>query len=264
MTDKRYRETERRWRESGLDTDGALFLRERLRNGDLTENQINMAAYLNYGPAVEYKSDGLYDRTGVFNDHITGICPCGWCRWEEGVSAWLKGLLNWAQNLPFKGIDDHHAEQETLIRMGRAIAAAIWEEQGRPQNNRYLDADNLACRFLEERSESVRTECRTLWNDPDWGEDWYHSLLYYIVMPSGWHRNMLYWIFEAGQRLAPPCKHCGNRVPDEMQEQLWIFNSALGEAEINCDHCHEKDHSHLAKIVIEDALAPWVISTPQR
>lgn len=51
MSDARLRGLERRWRETGVMADEATFLLERLRVGELTQERLQLAAYLGYEAA---------------------------------------------------------------------------------------------------------------------------------------------------------------------------------------------------------------------
>jgi len=280
VADSSVREAERRWTESGLPEDGARFILARQRAGQLNHAQINTAAFLGDRSAEIALSDGMYDQTGKLNDHIAGICPCGWCRWDEGPIRWYNSLLGWAQNLPFPGIDGPHAEQEMLIRTGRALANAIWDKlytPGQP-NGAFVIADMRAESFLEERTEEARRACRALWDDPAWGRDhplgapdWTHQVLYFIVNPSGWRENAHTWFRESAQELRPPCKKCGNRVSQEQldelsAEELGDVTSLFGplvDLPINCEACQgvKPEDYGPAREAMRKALVPWVLSS---
>jgi hypothetical protein len=51
VSDERLRQLERRFRETGTDEDGAAWLGARLRAGELSEDQLRLAAHLGHGPA---------------------------------------------------------------------------------------------------------------------------------------------------------------------------------------------------------------------
>ena len=51
MSDQKLRELERRWRETGSVEDEAAYLRERVRVGDLTQERLELAAYLGHAAA---------------------------------------------------------------------------------------------------------------------------------------------------------------------------------------------------------------------
>lgn len=53
MSDQRLRELERRWRETGVASDEATLLRERVRVGDLDEDRLRLAAYCGSQGAIE-------------------------------------------------------------------------------------------------------------------------------------------------------------------------------------------------------------------
>ena len=255
MSDGSLRALERRWRESGVVEDGARFLLARERAGQLTEAQIYTAAYLGNEVAQAALSTGMYDQTGQMNDHITGICPCGWCRWDEGPERWINGLLYWAQNLPFPGIDGPHADQEMKIRIGRALAASVWEKVYTPENpvGTYAVADIRADRFLAERTEEARAACRELWDDPNWGApDWVHQILYYVFNPNE-SGNLRAWFRESSRWLTTPkgCYACGDTV---------IAPPEHIEAAVSCSEC-EQDKLVNARLVVETALLPWVLPT---
>lgn len=73
MSDERLRELERSWKESGAVEDEAAFLSERVRVGDLSSEQLQLAAYLNHPAAVS----GL--------DELAPEVP-------EDPAAWFNGL----------------------------------------------------------------------------------------------------------------------------------------------------------------------------
>ncbi|MCO5170330.1 MAG: hypothetical protein M9894_28675 [Planctomycetes bacterium] len=56
MSDARLRDLERRWRETGDPDDGAVWLRARLRAGDLDRDRLDLAAYCGH-PAAQRLSD---------------------------------------------------------------------------------------------------------------------------------------------------------------------------------------------------------------
>ena len=263
MSDARLRSLERTWRGSGNVEDETRFLLERVRVGQLTEAQLYTAAYLDHEAAIACFADGLYDDTGLLNDHLEGICPCGNCRWHQGHITWINGLLGWAQNLPFPGIDGPHAEQEMLIRMGRALAGAVQAKvyDAIDDTGSYRQADVRADRFLRERTDYSRKRCRQLWVDPDWGDpEWTHQILYYIVNPSGWRQNMHHWFRESGDLLFP-CTACGNKFPPTIAGDLDALG--LGLIPINCKRCDESRPGPLlqARKAVEKALIPWVLQT---
>lgn len=259
MSDARLRELERRWKETGNPQDGATYYRGRVRAGTLTENQIYTAAYLGDESAQSW-AEGLYDQTGVMNDHICGICPCGWCRWDEGPSRWLRGLLDWTQNLPFPGIDDKHAEQEAMIRIGCALANGVWECLGQPTDpaaGAYVAASLSAERFLESPTEENRNLCRVHWQDENWvAPEWAHQVLYYIVSPGGWRRNLYEWFVRSARLLGPPCESCEAR-------QTQVDHFAINTCEACGRHRDEwKDHV-VARDLVSTALLPWVLKSPE-
>jgi hypothetical protein len=213
--------------------------------------QIYTAAYLGDESALEVLSDSLYDRGHQFNDHICGICPCSWCRWEEGPHRWLSGLLTWGQNLPFRGIDEQHAEQEMAIRIGRALAEAVWTKLYSAERpcGIYVIADMRAERFLEERTPEARQACLEVWTsqhsrmDPDW----LSQVLYHIVDASHRTRNACRWFSLSGHLLGGPCKEC----------------NALVFLQNGCKTCEGEryfDDAKLARDVVSEALVPWVLS----
>lgn len=257
MSDARLRELERRWRGTNDPQDGASFLRERERAGRITRDQICTAAFLGDEPSQEVLSDGLYDRTGEGNDHICGICPCGWCRWEEGPDKWIPALLTWGKSLPFKGIDvDHDASQEMAIRMGLALADAVWTKLYDPENSvfgLYVIAERRAKRFLEQRDRESRAPCRDLWVSELWtpAPEWLHQVLYHIIDPRHRTHNTWRWFVLSGDLLAARCSECESDVR----------TSGCG----TCDSKRWWDNPQLARDVVRAALVPWVLSeAPQK
>lgn len=262
MSDRRLRELERVFRQTGAVEDEAQLLLARQRAGSISVSQIYTAAYLDHEAACRCLDDGLYDYTGKMNDHLIGICPCGDCRWNESPhpQRWMNSLLGWGQNLPFPGIDGPHAEQEMLIRMGRALAAAVWEAVHTPEVSfgAYRYWDKRAQDFLEQRNKETRTACWALWTGrefidrpggrPDCPE-WAHQVLYYIVNPGGWRENTHQWFVESATWLSTGCNTCGDVeiTPD------------AGAVAVACSECQ---HAKLVKArkVVEKALLPWVLS----
>jgi len=261
MSDARLRTLERTWQESGLVEDETRLLIEKQRTGLLTESQIYTAAYLGHEAARGCGPFGLYDQTGLINDHIVGICPCADCKWDESHRRWVGGLINWSQDLPFPGIDDAHAEQELKIRMGRALAASAWEKLYSAEEpfGAYVRADLRADRFLAERTLEARAACRELWDDPDWGAlDWAHQVLYYIFNPTG-IGNLLVWFRDTALILGDRCETCGgsgNTVELAAGETgQFVMDEPCGY----CDGIGGRFDFPEARRVVETALLPWVL-----
>jgi hypothetical protein len=269
MADLRLRELERIWQQSGLAEDETRLLLAQQRAGILTASQIYMAAYLGNEGARGCHATGLYDVTGEFNDHIEGICPCPDCKWGMGFGykRWIDGVLGWAQNLPFPGIDGPHAEQEALIRMGRALAASVWEQHYTPEDpcGAYVTADLRADRFLAEPDkEEARAWCRVLWEDEDSGlPEWAHQVLYYIVNPSGWRQNAFHFFRESAVEMGNQCSRCdGSGSLEETYTDPAHFGMPYTEYP-TCSDCKGfgSDSSlEQAREVVETALLPWVLS----
>lgn len=97
-------------RASAFDPDARVrLLRARKRAGELTRNNIALAAYL--GDEACEEIEGYTDPT--FMDHIAGICHCGWCELEqEGFIGCLVRLIQWGQ--------------ETIIRASIAAAQKVF------------------------------------------------------------------------------------------------------------------------------------------
>jgi hypothetical protein len=253
MADERLRALEQTWRRTGVPTDGATLLRARVKAGALTQNQINTAAYLGDEPSQLAMEHNLYDQTGEYNDHICGICPCGWCRWEGGYSTWLTGLTEWSHHLPFAGIDEKNAEQEMLIRMGRALAEAVWNKLYTPEEpfGSYVIADARVEQFLQDRAPETRSVCRDLWVNAERYKlpNWSHQVLYHVLDSA--HRFALtrQWFRLSGHLLGGPCKDC---------------DASEGWSE-GCAHCMSERQWRnpiLARDIVQAALIPWVLSEP--
>jgi hypothetical protein len=75
MSDSRVRDLERRWRLTGAVADETAWLRERLRNGELKEEQLELAAYLGYGAASAI--------IGVETPRTTRALLTGMTRWSS-------------------------------------------------------------------------------------------------------------------------------------------------------------------------------------
>lgn len=217
--------------------------------------QIYAAAYLGYEPAELALAHHMYDQTGEFNDHITGICPCGWCRWEESPTRWIDGLLGWGQNLPFAGIDERNAEQELAIRVGRGLAEAIWRKlDGMHQmadepHGAYVIADMRAERFLRERTPAAREPCREWWTQAENNglPDWAHQVLYHIVDFRHRRENVRHWFLATG-RVLDWCDRCD-------VHETWSGR---------CRHqpVTRIEGLQRARDITRDALVPWVLSKP--
>lgn len=250
MSDAKLRDLERTWRRTNDPQDGALLLRERERAGHITREQIYTAAYLGDPPSQEALSDSLYDTTNQANDHICGICPCGWCRWEEGPDKWIAGLLTWGQNLPFKGIDEPHAEQEMAIRMGLALGEAVWDKLYTPEkpNGHYVLAERRASKFLAERTREARVSCRELWISEAWNgaPEWTHQVLYNIVDSAHRRQNATRWFVLSGFLLAGPCPECN-------VDNGWHSDCATCRSE------RQWKCPDLSQEVVRAALVPWVL-----
>lgn len=78
MTDSRLRELERRWKETGSPKDEELYLRECLRTGRLSEEQLALAAFCTHSVAQ------------VILDYQAPIQPDTLREWVEGLSHWGK------------------------------------------------------------------------------------------------------------------------------------------------------------------------------
>lgn len=62
MSDEHLRRLERRWRETGTDTDGANYLRAILRLGRVTEDQLEALAYLGHGASAELLTRPVWNK----------------------------------------------------------------------------------------------------------------------------------------------------------------------------------------------------------
>lgn len=85
MSDAHLRELERRWKGTGSPGDEALYLRERLRVGDLDRSQALLAAYCGHEPAVSVV--GAPPRPDTDRRRIPGIPE-----WRYALDGWLLGL----------------------------------------------------------------------------------------------------------------------------------------------------------------------------
>jgi hypothetical protein len=81
MADERLRNLERRWRETGTLEDEAVYLRERIRQGDLSERKLYLAAYLGIPGAIaaldedERPCMGDMKRVREQRERLYALCP---------------------------------------------------------------------------------------------------------------------------------------------------------------------------------------------
>lgn len=267
MSDLILRRLERKWQESGDPSDGALLLREMIRADLLLEDHVRAAAYLEDTSALAYFSGGLYDTTGKVNDHITSICPCSWCRWDEGIGRWFTGLLEQMNPLPVR--NEHlTARDELLVRMGIALGEAVWKHIGPPRNERYFAAIDCAKAFLTNPSEDSEAACRKLWEHPDWGdmlagEAWMHQILYFIVEKHAPNSAMHFFI-HSGRQLSPPCVLCGRDYKYPI-EPIWMDLTQSDEDREECNTCKPGlatnwRTSAYALEAIKPSLTKWLLT----
>ena len=72
-----------------------------------------------------------YSNPALF-DHLAGICTCGECSWEQGVHAWSKHLIPYAESLnsPLMASEDVSKSQDfshhLAVRVSVAIAGVVF------------------------------------------------------------------------------------------------------------------------------------------
>lgn len=87
MSDQRLREFERHWRDTGSLQDEAAYLRERLRVGDLSQDQVELAAYCGHEAARRLSLADWTERTVSNGDQRVEDL--------QSLIDWLKGLGRW-------------------------------------------------------------------------------------------------------------------------------------------------------------------------
>ncbi|MEZ0229062.1 MAG: hypothetical protein ACAI25_10590 [Planctomycetota bacterium] len=92
MADDRLRELERRWRESSSVADEVAFLRERLRVGGLTPEQLALAAWLGHEPAVLVVGQPV---TAAPEELVHALEGVRITREAVDLEHWLRGLGRW-------------------------------------------------------------------------------------------------------------------------------------------------------------------------
>lgn len=89
MSDASTRKLERGVAVTPGDIEGrARWLAARLRAGNLTEQNLSLAAWV--GDVAAQSLLPLYTES----DHLPGVCPCGECLRQQGHVAWLRALSN--------------------------------------------------------------------------------------------------------------------------------------------------------------------------
>ena len=85
MSDQRLRQLERRWRETGATHDEAAFLLERVRTGQLDQENLALAAYCGNTGAMAAMEEAAPER------------PDGLEEWVRGLARWRFGLARAAE-----------------------------------------------------------------------------------------------------------------------------------------------------------------------
>jgi hypothetical protein len=109
VTDHALRESERRWKETGSVEDEAVYLRERLRAGELPLDRLQLAAWLGSEAACLVVPEK--PATGAPEDRVRAAADLGINRTNADLEWWLLGLGNWGP--------------ETCVRAGLAVARLV-------------------------------------------------------------------------------------------------------------------------------------------
>lgn len=148
MTDRSLRDLERRWQQTGGRADGVALLQARLRAGDLTKEQLELASFLGSPIAVEILGNSAWD------------CP----RDLRGV---LRGLSYWGNEAVLRGLAAAldltlHADPEARERargtIDGAIAGSTSSRRGSRGSPGEWLADEIAACFVAARDRPMHAD----------------------------------------------------------------------------------------------------------